>query len=258
MAKFIMTCTQAVLSLLLVSPCTNVGGASTELDIAAALASPQRSETDRARDALRKPDQVLDFFEIKPGMRVLDLFSGGGYYTELLSLVVGPTGSVVSHNNQAYVDYEGDQITARYSESRLQNVEQVVAEADDLQLPDAGFDAVLAILTWHDFYYSDASFNWHEIDEAALVRKLCSATKPGAVLGIIDHVAMAGADPRKAGQELHRVDPSRIKQDLEGSCFEFVAEAKFLRNPADQLDKVAMDPAVRGKTDQVIYKFRRN
>jgi len=253
-----MTCAQALLSLLLISPCTDGGGTSIDLHIAEALASPQRSEEDRLKDPFRKPDQVLSFFEIKPGMRVLDLFSGGGYYTEILGRTLGPNGSVVSHNNLAYVDYVNDEITARYKDNRLQNVEQVVAEADDLQLADASFDAALAILTWHDFYYGNANSDWKEVNEEALVNKLCKAMKPGAVLGIIDHVAVAGADPRQTGQELHRVDPQNIRDDLAGSCFEFVAEAKFLRNPADQLDKVAMDPEIRGKTDQVVYKFRRN
>jgi len=258
MAECIMTCTQALLSLLLISPCTDGGGTSIDLNIAEALDSPQRREEDRLKDPFRKPDQVLSFFEIKPGMRVLDLFSGGGYYTEILSRTLGPNGSVVSHNNQPYIDYANNEITTRYADDRLPNVEQVVAEADDLQLSDASFDAVLAMLTWHDFYYADATFNWKEVNEVALVNKLCKAMKPGAVLGIIDHVAVAGADPRQTGQELHRVDPQNIKDDLDGSCFEFVAEAKFLRNPADQLDKVVMDPEVRGKTDQVIYKYRRN
>ena len=252
-----MTCTQALLSLLLISPCNDGGSPSMDIAIAEALASPQRIEADRARDPLRKPDQVLTFFEIKPGMRVLDLFSGGGYYTEILSRVVGANGSVVSHNNQAYVNFVTDEITARYADNRLPNVEQIIIEADDLQLPDSNFDATLAILTWHDFYYGDASIGWPAVDELGLVSKLCKAMKPGAVLGIIDHVAEAGADPAKAGEDLHRVDPQRIKDDLAGSCFEMEAEALFLRNPQDQLSKVAMDPAVRGKTDRAILKYRR-
>ncbi len=252
-----MTCTQALLSLLLISPCTDSGSPSIDLDIAEALASPLRTEADRVRDPMRKPDQVLAFFEIKPGMRVLDLFSGGGYYTEILSRTVGAGGSVVSHNNLAYIDYAKDEIASRYADNRLPNVEQLLTEANDLQLATASFDAVLAILTWHDFYYGDASFGWPDVNESTLVNTLCKAMKPGAVLGIIDHAAVAGADPRQAGHELHRVDPQRIKDDLAGSCFELVAEAQFLRNPEDQLGKAAMDPAVRGKTDRVIYKYRR-
>lgn len=252
-----MTCIQALLSLLLVAPCTAQGGASLDTAIAEALANPQRPADDRSRDALRKPDQVLAFFEIKPGMRVLDLFSGGGYYTEILSHLVGPSATVVSQNNQAYLNYLKAENAARYAGNRLQNVERLITEADDLQLADASIDATLAILTWHDFYYGGDGSGWPAVDESALVDKLCKAMKPGAVLGIIDHVALPGSDPAVSGEELHRVDPERIKQDLAGSCFELVGDVQFLRNPEDPLTQVVMDPDIRGRTDQVVLKYRR-
>lgn len=252
-----MTCTQALLSLLLITPCTDGGTPAMDVAIAEALADPHRTVSDRSRDPLRKPDQVLAFFEIKPGMRVLDLFSGGGYYSEIISRVVGPEGSVVSHNNQAYLDYVKDEISIRYANDRLPNVQQLIVEANEMELAEGSFDAALAILTWHDFYYGDNSNSWPDVDESRLIANLCKALKPGAVLGIIDHVASAGADAKAAGQDLHRADPQRIKDDLAGSCFVLEAEASFLRNPNDQLDLVAMDPAVRGKTDRVIYKYRK-
>lgn len=252
-----MTCTQALLSLLLITPCTDGGTPAMDVAIAEALADPQRIESDRSRDPLRKPDQVLAFFEIKPGMRVLDLFSGGGYYTEILSRVVGPTGSVVAQNNGAYLDYMKDENATRYAGNRLPNVERLVTEADSMQLEDDSFDATLAILTWHDFYYGGGASGWPEVNESALVDKLCKAMKPGAVLGIIDHVAKPGSNPAVTGEELHRVDPDRIKTDLTDSCFKLEAEAQFLRNAADPLDQVVMDPAIRGKTDRVVLKYRR-
>jgi predicted methyltransferase len=252
-----MTCTQAILSLLLISPCSDEGGPSMDLAIAEAVASPARLESDRTKDALRRPDQVLSFFEIKPGMKVLDLFSGGGYYTEILSGTVGPNGKVVAHNNQAYVDYTAKELEARFSDGHLTNVEQVNLEASELDFPAASFDAALAVLTWHDFYYVDPENGWEAIDEPAVTNVLCSALKPGAILGVIDHVATAGSDVHEAAQNLHRIDPERIKADLADSCFEFVAEANFLRNSADDYSKPMFDPEVRGKTDRVVYKFKR-
>lgn len=252
-----MTCAQAVLSLLLFTPCGDGGGPSMDLVIAEALASPARLESDRPRDALRRPDQVLSFFEIARGMKVLDLFSGGGYYTEILSGVVGSEGEVLAHNNNAYLAYAAEELGKRFADNRLTNVKRVTAEADDLVLPAASLDAALAVLTWHDFYYDDAENGWAAIDEAGLTAKLCTALKPGAVLGIIDHVARAGADARESGQNLHRVDPARIQADLADSCFEYEAETNVLRNPSDDYDKPVFDPSVRGKTDRVVYKFRR-
>ena len=143
-----MTCTQALLSLLLFSPCSDGGGPAMDLVIAEALASPVRPESDRQRDALRRPDQVLAFFGIVPGMKVLDLFSGGGYYTEILSGVVGDQGHVMAHNNKAYLAFAAKELDGRFADDRLHNVESVIAEANDLELPPASLDAALAILTW--------------------------------------------------------------------------------------------------------------
>lgn len=252
-----MTCTQAILSLLLISPCSDDGGPSMDLVIAQALANPARPDSDRAKDALRRPDQVLAFFEIEPGMTVLDLFSGGGYYTEILSSVVGAQGEVVAQNNPAYLAYVADELDQRFGDEHLGNVQRITAEADELQLPEARFDAALAILTWHDFYYLDPENGWPEINRSMLIDKLCSALKPGAVLGIVDHVAATDSDPEESGQNLHRIDPARIKADLANSCFDFEGELNVLRNTADDHSKPMSDPAVRGKTDRVVYKFRR-
>jgi len=252
-----MTCTQAVLSLLLFTPCGDGGGPSMDLVIAETLASPARPESDRLRDALRRPDQVLSFFGITRGMKVLDLFSGGGYYTEILSGVVGPEGQVVAHNNAAYLAYVADELEKRFADDRLSNVTRLNAEANDLELPEASFDAALAILTWHDFYYTDPENGWPPIDQPALTAKLCAALKPGAVLGVVDHVATAGADAHESGQNLHRIDPARIKADLADSCFAFESEINVLRNPEDDLEKPMFDPAIRGKTDRVVYRFRK-
>lgn len=252
-----MNCTPAIISFFLLAPCDDGGGKSFDTAIAESLASPDRLEQDRDKDSLRHPDQVLTFFEIEPGMTVLDLFSGGGYYSEIVSRVVGESGKVVAHNNEAYVAYEKDQLAQRFAANRLPNVERITAEADELELPEASFDAALAMLTWHDFYYLDEANGWPPIDEQALVNNLCKVLKPGAVLGISDHVAVTGADPAESAQNLHRIDPQQIKADLAGSCFTFEGEISILRNPNDDHSQPMFAEGIRGRTDRVIYKFRR-
>ena len=252
-----MDCAQAALTLFLLAPCGDGGGESIDLAIAESLASPDRIEQDRPSDPLRRPDLVLKFFGISPGMDVLDLFSGGGYYTEIVSRVVGEQGSVVAHNNEAYIAYAKDSIEGRYADSRLPNVERVTAEADAFEIPEGRFDAALAMLTWHDFYYLDEENGWPPIDESALVTKLCAALKPGAVLGITDHVAAAGSDPESTAQNLHRIDPQRIRDDLSGSCFEYEGESQALRNPEDDHSQPMYAEGIRGRTDRVVYKFRK-
>jgi predicted methyltransferase len=252
-----MDCAQAIITLFLLAPCESGGGDSLDLAIAESLASPDRIELDRKSDPLRRPDLVLEFFEIRPGMTVLDLFSGDGYYTEIVARVVGEQGKVVAHNNEAYLAYAKDGLNGRFADNRLPKVEQQTAEADELELPANTFDAALAMLTWHDFYYVDPKNGWPEIDEKALVQKLCVALKPGAVLGVTDHVAAPGSNPEESGQQLHRIDPQRIKDDLAGSCFEYEGELAVLRNSEDDLSQPMYAQGIRGRTDRVVYKFRK-
>ena len=252
-----MDCAQMMLALFMLAPCDNGGGSAMDLVVAESLASPDRIEQDRPNDPLRRPDLVLSFFEIKPGMTVLDLFSGGGYYTEIVSRVVGENGKVVAHNNEAYIAYAKDALNSRYTDNRLENVDRITAEANELSLPAGTFDAALAMLTWHDFYYLDEENNWPAIDTPALITKLCLALKSGAVLGITDHVAAKGSSARESGQDLHRIDPGQIKNDLSGSCFKFEGEIDVLRIPEDDISKPMFAEGIRGRTDRVVYKFRK-
>lgn len=222
-----------------------------------AVSSTERSEADRVTDVARKPKEVLEFLEIQAGMKVLDLFSGGGYYTEIIARVVGEHGVVVAHNNQAYIDYAAESLVGRFSEGRLTNVERILAEANELDLPANSFDAALVMLTWHDFYYVDEENGWPEIDQGLVVGELCSALKPGAILGLTDHVALSGTNPSVTAQELHRIDPEQIRKDLESGCFHFEGELDALRNTEDDLTQPMFAEGIRGKTDRVVYKFRK-
>ncbi len=223
---------------------------------AMALSHTARSEKDRERDALRKPGEVMQFFGIEPGMTVLDLFSGGGYYSELLSYVVGPEGSVTAHTNAAYMGFTGDEATTRYAAGRLPNVEVLVAENNALTLPEGKFDAVMMILAYHDIYYANPEDGWPKIDGPALLAELYAGMKPGAILGIVDHVAESGSPPETGGT-LHRIDPAIVRADIEAAGFIFEDEPQMLRNPEDDHLKSVFDPAISGHTDQVVMRFRK-
>jgi predicted methyltransferase len=222
----------------------------------AAVANAGRSAKDLERDAHSKPAKVLQFFGIQPGMRVLDLFSGGGYYSELLSYIVGPDGSVVAHNNSAYVDYLGDEIDRRYADGRLPDVETLMAENNELSLAPGEFDAILMILAYHDVYYSNPKDGWPKIDAPKLLAELHQALKPGGVLGIVDHYAEAGA-PRETGGTLHRIDPGIVIADVTGAGFELEGRSDELRNMNDDYSKIVFDPELRGRTDRFILRFRK-
>jgi predicted methyltransferase len=221
-----------------------------------AMRNPSRRAADRERDERRQASAVLEFFGIQPGMSVLDLYSGGGYYTELLSFVVGDAGRVVAHNNTPYLTFAKDELDDRYTPDRLTNVERLVAENNDLQLPARTFDAVLMILAYHDVYYVDEASGWTRIDGPKLLAQIYQSMKPGGMLGVIDHAAESGAPPETGGT-LHRIDPAVLKADITAAGFNFEAESNILRNPADDRSRSPFDPALRGRTDRVVFRFRK-
>jgi predicted methyltransferase len=221
-----------------------------------AVASPGRTDADRERDAGRKPGQVLEFFEIGPGMTVLDMFSGGGYYTEMLSNIVGPDGRTVAHTNSAYAGFVGNEAVDRFANNRLANVEIMLAENNELDLPAAEFDAVMLILSYHDIYYADAANGWPKIDGAKFRAELKKGLRPGGILAIVDHYAEAGS-PRETGGTLHRIDPQIVISELEAEGFVIEASSNVLRNREDDYSKEVFDPEVRGKTDRFVLKFKK-
>ena len=244
----------AMIALVMFSPSDKAHGSDV---IQAAMESSIRLESDFERDASRQPDKVLEFFGIEPGMKVLDLFSGGGYYSAIVSGIVGEDGQVTSHNNQAYLDYAADDLTMREDKGVPENLVLLVSEANDLDLAEGEYDAILAVLTWHDFYYVEPGVGWPEIDVQHMIDQMCKGLKKGGILGIIDHVGEKDSDVREVAQTLHRIDPKRIKQDLKGSCFRYKGEADFLRNESDDYSLPMSAASVRGKTDRVVYRYKR-
>ena len=158
-----------------------------------ALENSSRSEQDLKTDQTRKPAQFMHFLGVKPGMTVLDIFSGSGYYTEIASLIVGEEGEVDAHNNKAYVDYIGEEkLNARYKDKRLPNVSRLTQEANKLSLKANHYDRILLVLSFHDLYYEDEKNGWPKIDADAFMQKVKKALKPDGLLGIIDHDAKPG------------------------------------------------------------------
>ncbi len=227
--------------------------------IQAAVDNPARSDADRARDAGRNPGEVLAFAGIAPGMTVLDVFSGSGYYGEMLSRVVGAKGKVIAHNNDAYMKFGVEEFAARYGDDRLANVQHFLAEANDLDVGEGVADAALLIAAFHDIYHftgPKAGYVWPHIDTKLFLGNILRSLKPGGVLAVVDHRAKEGA-ARGTGDTLHRVDPAIVREEMELAGFEFVGEADFLENPDDTLELSVFDPAIRGKTIRFVHLYRK-
>jgi predicted methyltransferase len=225
--------------------------------IDAALESPDRPEADRAQDERRKAREFIGFAGIAPGMKVLDAFAAGGYYTELLSRIVGPEGAVIAYNNPEYARFAAKGIETRYAGDRLPNVRQLTADVDKLELPPGSLDAAIFVMSFHDLYWKPADGSWKPTDPLQMLGKLHAAMKAGGVVIVQDHVATPGGDTAEVVDKLHRIDPDVVRRDFKAAGFVLEAESPMLAHPGDDHTKGVFDPAIRGSTDQFVMKFRR-
>ena len=228
----------------------NDSGLATRLTLA--MAAPSRPATDRALDATRRPVDVLEFMGIKAGMSVLDVNAAGGYYTELLAAAVGPSGKVYAQNDIQALEGRGGQIdhelTGRLAGNRLPNVVRLDADLANLEL-EQELDAAVLMLTLHDLYNFGG-----EAATIELLRRIREALKPGAVLGVVDHVGEL--DRSADARELHRIEEGMATRLLEAAGFTIEARSDVLRNPQDTHDQNVFHESVRRRTDRFVVRAR--
>lgn len=240
-------------SLLFLSLCAYGAGEPDLYD--KAVSNPARPAADRKRDALDRPADVLRLAGIKPGMQVADLMAAEGYYTELVSNIVGTKGHVLMLNNTAY-DRWSPGWPKRIAGNRLSNVEKRTVDLDHMDLTPGSLDAVLMIKIYHDLYWVDPKGEWPKIDVPAVLDQLARALKPGGVLLVVDHSAKAGTGNADAGR-LHRIDEAFAKKDIESHGFELVSHSDVLRKPEDKRDLLSYEGPGLNHTDRFVLVFRR-
>lgn len=218
------------------------------------LAAPDRPAEDRERDPAEKPVEVLTFFGLQPGMAVADVMSGGGYYAEILSRVVGPRGKVIAHNNAAYFGYAGRDANKRFVGREFPNVLRMTTELDDMGLGNGELDMILMVMSYHDAYWIGEE--WPEVNTDLFMKQLFAALKPGGIVAVVDHHAAPGTGISVI-DKLHRIDAEFVKAEFAGYGFTLEGESDLLRNPADDHTKVVFDDSVRRKTDRFIFRFRK-
>jgi predicted methyltransferase len=222
----------------------------------AAVAHAGRSAADLRRDGLDHPAEILRLTGIKPGMRVADVLAGDGYYSELLSYVVGPKGRVLSINNVAFDGWSDGDRQARLAGDRLPNVQHQTLDLNDMHIPNGSLDAVLLVKVYHDLYWVDTEGKWPKIDTSGVLSQLANALKPGGVLLVVDHSAKAGSGAADSSR-LHRIDESYAVRDIESHRLEKVAESDVLRSPGDARDQISFKGPMLGKTDRFALVFRK-
>ncbi len=220
--------------------------------VAAAVADKGR-DADRDADARRHPGEVVSFSGVKAGDKVVDLIPGSGYFTKIFSKVVGPKGHVyMIWPNEYAKEAQPDPVkNADLAKTGYANTSVILQPGAAFATPEP-VDLVFTIQNYHD--YPDKFMG--KIDPMVFNRAVFKALKPGGVFLVVDHTAEAGSGMRDT-DTLHRIDPAIVKKQVTEAGFVFEGESDVLKNPKDDLKKVVFDKAIRGHTDQFIYKFRK-
>lgn len=226
-------------------------------DVAASVAAtPSRTEANVKLDEGRKPAEVLSFLGLEKGMRVLDMFGANQYWAEIIAPAVGPDGFVVVWQPNQFLN---DKRRATFAEftAKQSNVLLINSPFEQPSVGTGAYDFILMNLDYHDVYWESAERKIGRMEPDVWLSRLYAAAKPGAVVGIIDHVATPGGDTRAVVEKLHRIDPAVVKADFQRAGFVLEAESDLLRNPADDHSLNVFDEKIRGKTDRFIFKFRK-
>jgi predicted methyltransferase len=224
--------------------------------VAAALADPGRPDKDKAQDAIRHPAELLAFAKVKPGETVMDIWPGGGYWTRLFSVAVGPTGKVISYVPAEIVAFKNKPldvakaVAAEPGRGNVMAFSDPLAAAPEAQYVNRLLDVAFTFENYHDLH--DSFMKGADVD--AFNKAVFALLKPGGYYVIVDHAAPPGSG-LKHTEDLHRIDSASVRAEVEKAGFRFDGETKILANPDDPKDKIVFDPSIRGKTDRFAYRF---
>ncbi|MGV3579664.1 class I SAM-dependent methyltransferase [Brevundimonas sp.] len=217
-------------------------------DYGLAIADPLRPASEVERDPLRKPAEMLAFIGIDGGERIADVRPEEGYFSRLFARSVGPDGRVYAFvPNQTAGRENGfaDTLATDYP-----NVTRVTGALEDLTFPEP-LDVVFMGQEYHDFVIDRFG-----VDVARMNAAVFAALKPGGLYVILDHQAAPGAGTSVVGT-LHRIEGSALRAQVEAAGFVFDGETEVVRNPADDHSLSVFDEAIRGRSDQFVYRFRK-
>ncbi|KLD65233.1 class I SAM-dependent methyltransferase [Dyella japonica] len=221
--------------------------------VTAAVNDPARKD-DTVNDERRKIADLMAFAEVKPGQSVVDLIPGSGYFTRVFSGIVGPQGKVFAvwpneYGKEAQSDVQASK--ALVANPHYANVGVLMVPANQFKTPGK-VDLVFTSQNYHD--YPDKFMG--SVDPVTFDKQVFDSLKPGGLFVVIDHVAESGSGMRDT-DTLHRIDPAIVKKQVESVGFVFDGESDVLRNPKDPHNIKVFDKAIRGHTDQFVYRFRK-
>jgi predicted methyltransferase len=221
----------------------------------AALADPRRPAEQVQADTLRHPAELIAFANIAAGQRIADFMPGNAYFTRIFSDLVGPTGHVYAFiPTQQIARCAPGEIAGILRVERdpsYANVSVARESTARFSMP-AKLDLIWTSQNYHDLH--DAFMQ--PTDVSQLNRAFFNALKPGGILLVVDHAAAPGSGLHDT-ETLHRIDPLILRQEIEAAGFVLDAQSDVLRNSRDDHHLSVFDPRLRGKTDQVVLRFRK-
>jgi predicted methyltransferase len=209
---------------------------ATDSAIVAAVNAPSRTEADKSRDKYRHPSESLAFWGLKPGMSILEVQPGAGWWTEILAPYAKAT------NGQFYVtgaDTSNPQMSDAAREARAQfeakfvkqaetygSVQMVNFSARTPALPAEQFDFILTSRSVHGWMGAGVA--------DSVFKSFAGALKPGGILAVEQHRANPGEQDPKA--ESGYVTEAHVVQLAEQAGLELVERSEINANPADTKD----------------------
>ncbi|MEX0900454.1 MAG: methyltransferase domain-containing protein [Gammaproteobacteria bacterium] len=199
-----------------------------------AIAGEHRSDGNRARDQYRHPKETLTFFGLEPGMTVVELFPGGGWYTEVLAPALGEDGRLIGAQFEASAPpaYRPG-VVARYQEMltrpEFANTEMVTLDDSGVLqgVDDASVDRVLTFRNVHNWMVA-GTFD-------AVVAEAARVLKPGGVFGVVEHRAAEGVDPAESARRGY-VPETYVIERANAAGFVLEARSDINANPNDTKD----------------------
>jgi predicted methyltransferase len=234
--------------------------ASHRTALVAAVAAPTRTPANVLRDRYRHPVETLSFFGVKPSDTVVEIWPGGGWYTEILAPYLRSGGgtyyaAAMGANGHAAIRRMMEANPSLYGATRLAAFPAF--DAADTRVPDGTADVVLTFRNVHNWrmgYQRPERQDYSAEAFAQIFRML----RPGGTLGVVDHRL-----PESAGEERERtsgyIKRSTVLRLAEAAGFRLAAESEVNANPLDTADWPngvwTLPPALRlGDQDRARYQ----